>query len=99
MFSANGARLPIASFSASPRPLKTRPWLISQRWNASRVFGSKARKMSSSWTVGATLPSPSVPPSRSFGPRFVPGVNSTYVSPSNVFWRRIARESRGIGAY
>ena len=28
-----------------------------------------------------------------------PGVSSTYVSPSSVFERRIARESLGIGAY
>jgi hypothetical protein len=28
-----------------------------------------------------------------------PGDSSTYVSPSSVFWRRIARVSFGIGAY
>jgi hypothetical protein len=40
-----------------------------------------------------------VAPSGRVGPFLFPGVSSTYVSPSRVFWRSIARVSAGIGAY
>ena len=77
VFSANGVRLPSASFRSWPRPLNARPWLTIHCWNACLVFGSKVRKISSSSTVGATLPRARRPPSRIVPERFVPGASST----------------------
>ena len=68
-------------------------------WNAARVFGSNVRRISSSSTVSEMLPSGSSPPSSSARAPSVPGVSSTYVSPSSVFCRRIACASEGSGAY
>ncbi len=96
--SANGASSPSAALTSAPRPsVATASWSIHER-NASRVGASNARKISSSSTVGATCPAGSRPPSGSFGADAEPGVSSTYVSPSSVFWRRIARVSLGTGA-
>jgi hypothetical protein len=51
---SNGARLPSALFRSRPRPPKALPCSCSQLRKASRVSTSKARKISSSWTVSAT---------------------------------------------
>jgi hypothetical protein len=67
-------------------------------WNASRVGLSNVRRISSSCTVSDTWDSASVPSSCTAGALAEPGVSSTYVSPSSVFWRRIARASDGSGA-
>ncbi len=74
------------------------PCCCIQVWNAARVAGSKVERIWSSWTVGAIWAWGSDPPSRSLRALDDPGESSTYVSPSNVFWRRIARVSAGRGA-
>ena len=64
-----------------------------------RVSSSKIENSSSNSTAARTRPSGRRAPSaRSRAPR-LPVVTSTYVSPSSVFWRRIARASDFIGAY
>jgi hypothetical protein len=55
-------------------------------------------KISSSSTVGVTWALLSVPPSGIVGLPGLPGVSSTYVSPSSVFWRRIALAVLRTGA-
>ncbi len=74
---ANGARLPIASERSRPRPLSAWAWVCIHSWNASRVFSSKARKISSSSTVGDTWEAGSVPFSANVPLALLPGVSST----------------------
>ena len=63
------------------------------------MFGSTALKISSSSTVGATCELRRKWPSGTVGLCGSPGVSSTKVSPSSVFWRRMARAVVWIGAY
>jgi hypothetical protein len=99
--SANGVRCASAALISAARPRAASPcWSnqVEKRW---RVSGSKVRSTSSSSTVSATWPRGSCPPSGTTrsrpGPES-PGDSYTYVSPSSVFCRRIARVSLGIGA-
>ena len=63
---------------AGARSPTARPCSSIQLLNALRVSGSKARKISSSSTVGVTAPAGSVPPSASIRvPPPTPGVSST----------------------
>jgi hypothetical protein len=72
---------------------------MTKRLRSRRVAGVNARITSSSSVVGWTLASGRRPPSGSFGASPEPGDSSTYVSPSSVLVRRIARASRASGAY
>ncbi|TML30850.1 MAG: hypothetical protein E6G30_02240 [Actinobacteria bacterium] len=74
---ANGSRLPRVLLMSSPRPRT--PWASDciHTLNELRVRSSKARKISSSSTLGATCRGLSVPPSGSRLADFVPGVSST----------------------
>ena len=74
---ANGPRLPRVLLMSSPRPRT--PWASDciHTLNELRVRSSKARKISSSSTVGDTLPTGSMPPSFSFGELGEPGESST----------------------
>ena len=96
---AKGARLPSVALRSSPRPAVACAMDCSQVCRSARVRGSSARRISSSSTVGETRPAGSRPPSaRKPALRPSPGVSSTYVSPRSVFWRSVARASRGSGA-
>ncbi len=96
---AKPARLPSALFRSSGAvPEIVFEDSCTQERKAAFVAGSKMRRISSSSTVGSTCEFTSVPPSASSPADGWPGVSSTKVSPSSVFWRRIARVSRGIGA-
>ena len=75
--SANGARLPKASERSCPRPVTPTASDCIHTWKSWRVSSLKARKISSSSTVGETCAGASVPPSRSLRVVLVPGVSST----------------------
>ncbi len=75
--SANGARLPRASEMSRPRPSDASASCCIQIWNAARVLGSKARKISSSSTVGDTAPAGRRPFSGIVPALLEPGVSST----------------------
>gem|GEM_PF-6939347 len=98
-FSTKTGRLPSASDRSRPRPAPACAALAIHCWNVLRVFLSKIENSSSNSTACATWPSRSRAPSLMSGAPGLPVVTSTYVSPSSVFWRRIARASAFIGAY
>ena len=75
--SANGARLPRASEMSCPRPCEASASCCIQMRNDSRVFASKARKISSSSTVGETAPAGRLPFSGIVPALLEPGVSST----------------------
>ena len=95
--SANGPRLPSASLRLRPCPEIDSACVCIQSWKSARVLGSNAPRISSSSTVSDTCEAGSDPSSGDCGAERLPGVSSTNVSPSSVFWRRIARASRGSG--
>ena len=75
--SANGPRLPSASFRSRPRPEIACACVCIQSWKAARVLGSNARRISSSSTVSDTCDAGSWPPSGIGVAELRPGVSST----------------------
>ena len=75
--SSKGARLPSESEMSRPRPCEASASCCIQMRNDSRVFASKARKISSSSTVGDTAPAGRLPFSATVPALGEPGVSST----------------------
>ncbi len=69
----NWSSSPIEPERLAPRPATAWEESIIQVEKARRVFGSKARRISSSWTVLATCALGRVPPSGTVGPSWEPG--------------------------
>ena len=75
--SANVSSDPNAVERSWPRPCSATAAPCIQVWNAARVRVSKVRKISSSWTDGATWAFGNSSPSGSDGASLLPGVSST----------------------
>ena len=75
--SANGVSSASESFRYSALPLAATPAWSNQVEKRARVSGSNPRRISSSSTVSATWPAPSLPPSATFPAPAVPGDSST----------------------
>ena len=95
----NGPRLPKESLRSRPRPLTAIAEFCIQRWKALRV--SLVERLEDLVDLGRVLGLGARQAGRrraAVGASSVPPVSSMKVSPSSVFWRRIARVSEGIGA-